>query len=291
MPIRRYGAHVSISGGLESAARATLDAGANAFQIFTRSPRMWRTAPLDSGEVARFKAFRAERGLRPLVVHASYLINLAAADDEARARAVAGFREELERAAAIGADYLVLHPGSAKNQTVDEAIDRLAAGFTEAVRGLDAGPVTVLLENTVGGGASLGRPFDELGRIACSIRRRARKIPLGCCLDTAHTFAGGCDIATAAGLDQTLDAIDRELGLEAVRVIHFNDSKTKLGSRVDRHARLGEGCLGREALQRIARHPRLADKPLILETPVDPDGTHRIGVAALRAMLGLEPIH
>jgi len=288
MPLRRYGAHVSIAGGLDKAIGETLELGANAFQIFTRSPRMWRSSPLKPEEVERFQAARAEHDLRPAVVHASYLINLAAADDEAREKAIAGFREELQRAVAVGADELVFHPGSAKNQTIDEAIDRLAGGFAQAASGLALDRITVLLENTVGGGASLGRPFDELARIARAIRERAPGVRLGYCLDTAHTYAGGADISTAAGLDGTLDEIDRTLGLDAVRVIHFNDSKTKLGSRVDRHARLGEGRIGWDGMQRIALHPALADKPLLLETPHDEDGTHRRNVAALRTMLGLE---
>ena len=285
MSPRRYGAHVSIAGSLESAALATAELGAKAFQIFTRSPRMWRAAPLAPEEIRRLQAVRREHDLRPLVVHASYLINLAAADDEAREKGVAGFREEVERAAQVGADFLVFHPGSAKNQSVEEAIDRLARGYADAVKGVDAPGLTILIENTVGGGATLGRPFDELASIARAIRRSSRRIPLGFCLDTAHLFAGGSDITTVAGLDETLDAVDEAIGLDAVRLIHFNDSKTKLGSRVDRHARLGEGYIGFDALRRIARHRLLADKPLILETPVDEDGTHRRGIESLRAML------
>ena len=224
--------------------------------------------------------------MSPLVVHGSYLLNLAAADPENRAKSVRGFRDEVHRALAIGADYLVIHPGSAKGRdSREQAVEALADAFGEAVRGVRWRALTLLLENTAGGGASLGATFEELDEIRRAIRRRKPNAPVGYCLDTCHLYAAGYDVSTASGLRETLHEADHTLGLGRVKVIHFNDSKTKLGSRLDRHARIGEGRIGREAMRRIVRHPKLRDKAFILETPHDPDGTHTRSVETLRELI------
>lgn len=280
--VRRFGAHTSIAGAIDRGASEAVELGATAFQIFSRSPRIWRAAPIDEAAAARFRALREEHDLRPALVHASYLLNLAAADPEVRRRSVAGFREELERASPIGADAVVLHPGSAKDGCAIEARERFREAFAEAVEGFEWDGLGVLLENTAGGGGSLGCAFDELAELAESCGAAA---PLGFCLDTAHLFASGCDIATPRGLERTLADLDAALGLDRVRAIHFNDSKTARGSRVDRHARLGEGLIGRRALARIVNHPLLRDKPFILETPPDADGSHRGNIAALKQLM------
>ncbi|MBI1354449.1 MAG: deoxyribonuclease IV [Acidobacteria bacterium] len=283
--VRRFGAHTSVAGGLANGAREAIALGANAFQIFTRSPRMWAAPPLDAADVAELGRLRREGDLRPLVIHGSYLLNLAAGDPANRARSILGFRDEVERAAAIDADYLVFHPGSAKDfETPEEAIDSLSDALAEALEGVECGSLTILFENTAGGGASLGRRFEELAAIREAAAAKVRA-PLGFCLDTCHLFAAGYDIGESCILEETLAAADALLGLGAVRVIHCNDSKGKLGSRIDRHARLGEGLLGWDAMERIVQRPELADKVFILETPHDDDGTHTQGVAALRRMM------
>ncbi len=285
MGLARFGAHTSVAGGLANGAKEAVALGATAFQIFTRSPRMWAAAPLSDADVVELKRIRAEADLRPLVIHASYLINLAAGDASNRANSIVAFRDEVVRGVAIGADYLVFHPGSAKDfGSPEEAIVALADGFAEAVDGVDFGGLTILFENTAGGGASLGRTFEELRAIREAAAGRT-KAPLGFCIDTCHAFASGYNIARPEVLDTTLQSVDELLGLDAVPVLHVNDSKAKCGSKVDRHARLGEGLIGWEAMQRIVRHPRLAGKALILETPHDPDGTHTESVKALRKML------
>lgn len=279
----RIGIHTSIQGSLDKSALRAHELGANTFQIFSASPRMWRARMPSAEEIRRLKEARERLDLKPLVVHDNYLINLAAADPALRRRSVAAFRGELERAAALGAEYLVAHPGSSAGQSVEEAIDRVAESIAEAARGLALDGLVLLLENTAGSGAALGSRFEELAEI----RRRASArvdFEIGYCLDTAHCLAAGYDVATAAGLKKTLAEADRVLGLERVRVIHSNDSKAPLGSRVDRHAHIGEGHIGAEGFRRILAHPRLRRKPFILETPVKEEGDDRRNVEMLKQL-------
>jgi deoxyribonuclease-4 len=279
----RIGIHTSIQGSLDKSALRAHELGANTFQIFSASPRMWRARTPSAEEIRRLKEARERLDLRPLVVHDNYLINLAAADPALRRRSVAAFRAELERAAAIGAEYLVAHPGSAAGQSVEEAIDRVAESIAEAARGLALDGLMLLLENTAGSGAALGSRFEELAEI----RRRAAgrvELEIGYCLDTAHCLAAGYDVATAAGLKKTVEEVERALKLERVRVIHSNDSKAPLGSRVDRHAHIGEGHIGAEGFRRILAHPRLRTKPFILETPVKEEGDDRRNVEMLKQL-------
>lgn len=281
---RGIGAHVSIAGTLETAIDQTLDLGCDCLQIFTRSPRAWKAAALDPEQVARFRERRRELGLGPLVVHGSYLINLAAAEAANRERSIEAFRDEVERAGTIGADYLVIHPGSAKDHADrGAAVEALAEAFAESVAGVRWAGLEVLLENTAGGGASLGREFAELAAIRRAIRR-FKRAPIGYCIDTAHSLAAGYDVSTEEGLETTLREIDGRLGLDAVKVIHANDSKAPLGSRVDRHEHIGQGHIGAAAFGRILNHPALRDKAFILETPLGEDGTHRANADKLREL-------
>lgn len=244
---------------------------------------MWAAPELDPEQIAELKKLRAEHDLKPLVVHGSYLLNLASGNAENRRKSTEGFRDEVERSLAIGADYLVFHPGSAKDhESAEDAIASLADAFAEATKGVRWKGLEVLLENTAGGGATLGRDLAELASIRAAILKRKRNAPLGYCLDTAHLYVTGYDIATEAGLKRTVAEIDAHLSLDRVKVIHTNDSKTKLGSRVDRHEHIGEGTIGREAFRRILRHPKLRSKAFILETPHGPDGTHQKNVDALK---------
>ena len=281
----RIGAHTSTAGSLANAAREAIDLGCNCLQIFTRSPRMWSAPNLKSEQVAELEQIREEHDLTPLVVHGSYLLNLASGDPVNRAKSIAGFRDEIDRSLAIGADCLVFHPGSAKDHNSPEvAIRSLAAAFAEATKGVRWKGLEVLLENTAGGGATLGRELSELRTIRDAILRKKRNAPVGYCLDTAHLHASGYDIATEAGLKRTLAEIAANLGLENVKVIHTNDSKTKLGSRVDRHEHIGKGWIGADAFRRILLHPKLRGKPFILETPHGEDGSHRANVDKLKAL-------
>lgn len=257
--------------------------GANTFQIFSASPRMWRPARLEPAQVRLFRQTRERLDLAPLAVHDCYLINLAAAGGNLRARSIAAFRAEIRRALALGADYLVAHPGSCGSQSPEQGIRTLAASLAQAARGINTAGLTILLENTAGAGAQLGGSFEEL-RAICDAALSRADIHIGYCLDTAHCLAFGYDVATEDGLRRTIRAASRVLGLEHVRLIHASDSKTPLGSRVDRHQHIGRGFIGRDGFRRILRHPRLRSKPFILETPIDRPGDDRRNMLALKRL-------
>ena len=243
---------------------------------------MWRARLPDPVQVESLLSIRRKHRLDPLVVHVNYLVNLASRDPVIRAQSIATFRGELERAAIVGADFLVVHPGSSKGQSPDDAISACADGLCQAADGFD-GPVTVLLENTAGCGSTLGSRFEELH----AIRERAApglKIPVGYCLDTCHLWAVGFDLATPAGLRDTVRHAGDTLGLDRVPVFHANDSKSPRGSRVDRHARIGHGHIGREPFRRLLAHPRLRGKTFISETPVESEGGDRRNMTTLRRL-------
>ena len=280
----RIGIQTSIAGDISSSLEIAHGLGANAVQIFSSSPRMWNRGGMRiaEAEAARFRARRKELGLGPLVIHDNYLINLASPNPVLRTRSVQAFHQELVRAIALGADYLVAHPGSGRESTPLAAVAAIAQGLKQAARGLKLGDLKILLENTAGQGTSIGSRFEELRAILDS----SPDLPLGICIDTAHTFAAGWDLRTAEGLEHTLQALDRTVGLDRVYVVHVNDSKTHVGSRVDRHEHIGKGKIGLEAFGRILNHPLLAARAFILETPIDAPGDDRRNVAALWKLLG-----
>lgn len=275
----RIGAHTSAAGGVHMAAQKAADIGCNALQVFTRSPRMWRGTAPSRESAERLQELREEHDLNPVAVHGCYLTNLAAADPAILAKSQTSFRLELDNARAIGADYLVIHPGSARGQTVEQAIEVFATALASAQRGFDWGSLRLLLENTAGGGATLGRSFKELADLRQALASRC-DAPVGYCLDTAHCFAAGYDVSTERGLRDTVRKARQVLGMERVRLIHANDSKTALGSNSDRHESIGDGQIGAEAFARILRHPQLRSKPMILETPFI-DGGHAENVRRL----------
>jgi deoxyribonuclease-4 len=240
---------------------------------------MWKPSQPNPQDVTKLKAARHKYDLTPLVIHVNYLVNLAAADAVIRAKSVAAFRGELERAETIGADYLVVHPGSYKGRTREEGIEAVAQGIQDAHAGMSNPKVTVLLENTVGAGAQLGGNLEELKAIA-------GKTPLrvGYCLDTCHLLGAGFPIHTPAGLEDTVRHIDRVLGLRDVCIFHANDSKAPLGARLDRHEHIGEGYIGMKGFRRILTHPELRSKPFILETPVDEEGDDRRNLDTLKKL-------
>ncbi|HVW86723.1 MAG TPA: deoxyribonuclease IV [Bryobacteraceae bacterium] len=286
MAFLRIGIHTSRANALENAAVKAHELGANTFQIFSSSPRMWRASVPDPADIKRFREARERFDLQPLAIHVNYLVNLATLDPVIREKSIISFRGELDRAAAIGAEYLVLHPGNYKGQSLEEGMAAFVLGLAEAARGFHAPGVTVLFENTVGGGCQIGSRFQEL-RTLRDLAARETDLPVGYCLDTCHLLAAGFDVASKAGLDQTIQAIDATLGLDLVRVIHANDSKGALGSRLDRHQNIGEGNIGEAGFRRILRHPALRRKPFILETPVDEDGDDQRNVDALKRLAGI----
>jgi deoxyribonuclease IV len=244
---------------------------------------MWRASVPDPADVKRFKDARARFDLSPLAIHVNYLVNLATFDPVIREKSILSFRGELDRAAVIGAEYLVLHPGSYKGQSLEEGIAAFVDGLAEAAREFRAPGLTVLLENTVGSGCQIGKRFEEL-RLIRDLAARATDLPLGYCLDTCHLLASGYDVAQAAGLKQTVAEAEGVLGMDLVKVTHANDSKGALNSHLDRHENIGQGQIGEAGFRRILRHPVLRTKPFILETPVDEEGDDQKNVDALKRL-------
>jgi deoxyribonuclease-4 len=284
----RIGHHTSISGALENSALKAVELGANTFQIFSSSPRQWKASVPSAPGIAQFQRVREKHDLTPLVIHDNYLINLASVHENIRAMSIEAFRGELVRAIAIGAEYLVAHPGNYKGQTVEQGILNFLQGVVAAANGLKFGKLMLLIENTVGAGAQLGGRLEEL-QVMREYGQTMTDLPIGFCLDTCHLLASGFDIANPAGLKKTVAEADRILGLEHVRVIHANDSKGALGSHIDRHANIGEGHIGLEGFRGILAHPKLRTKPFILETPVDKEGDDRKNVEMLRQLSAKSP--
>ncbi len=262
--------------------------GANTLQIFSSSPRTWRASRPDPTQIQRLKAARERLDLKPLVVHANYLINLAAADPKLRAQSIESFRGEIERATAIGAEYLVVHPGSYGEQGLERGICTLIESVRSAEHGLKTKGLTILIENTVGGGTKLGGRFEEL-RVMRELAKKFVKTNVALCLDTAHLLASGHDVATAEGLRKMVREAEASFGLENVKVMHANDSKTPLGSHNDRHAHIGEGYIGDEGFRGILAHPKLRTKPFILETPHDREEDARRNVEKLKSLCRKRP--
>jgi deoxyribonuclease-4 len=277
----RIGFHAPIAGGLQNALTKSHQLGCDAVQIFSRNPRGWNARPLDAEQIETFRRVRAETGIDPVVIHANYLINLSAADPVVREKSVASFREEVLRGLALGADYLVVHPGSAKGACEADAIRTCAESLREACAGVEFGSFRVLLENTAGQGACIGHRFEHLREIV----ETCPELNLGVCLDTAHAFTAGYDIRTEDGFAATLESVERNVGAENVRAVHFNDSKADYNSRVDRHWHIGLGHIGTEALRRVAREPRLAHAAFLLETPLDYEGDDERNLTVLRSFV------
>ena len=245
---------------------------------------MWRGGAPSQESVERLQEVRRNHDLNPLAVHGCYLTNLAAADPAVSAKSKESFHLEIENARKIGADYLVIHPGSARGQSTDQAIEVFATALAEAQQGFDWGSLRLLLENTAGGGATLGRSFAELEHLRQSAKARC-DAPLGFCIDTAHCFAAGYDVSTDSGLRDTVHEMHQCLGMEHVHLIHANDSKTALGSNSDRHESIGDGQIGSDAFARILHHSQLGSKPMILETPFI-DESHAENVRRLWSLAG-----
>jgi deoxyribonuclease IV len=285
----RIGIHTSTAGALQRSAIKAVELGANTFQIFSASPRMWRTRRPDAEHIRLLNQQREKGDLVPLAIHDSYLINLAAPASEIREKSVEGFRGEIERALLIGAEYLVAHPGNYKGLTIEQGVLNVAEGIALAWRSLDPElrrkpKLKILLENTAGAGAQLGGKLNELALIR-SLAEPYLDIPIGFCLDTCHCYVSGFDVSQEKGLTDFLLLASETLGLQNVPVIHSNDTKMNLGSHCDRHAHIGEGNIGVEGFRRILNHPSLREKAFILETPVDKPGDDLRNVRALQKLV------
>ncbi len=261
----RIGFHAPIKDGLHQSLLIAKETGCDAVQLFSRNPRGWKAKPLTDEAVALFRKTRKQTKISPVLIHANYLINLAAADEILLLKSIESFREEVERAIALGVDYLVVHPGSARGCPEQDALEICALSLQVACKRLQFAKLKILLENTAGQGECIGHRFEHLR----AIMRACPELPLGVCVDTAHSFTAGYDIREADGLEATIAIIKKTVGLKNVRAVHFNDSRAPFNSRVDRHWHIGEGHIGADALRRFAQHPKLAHCAFILETPYD----------------------
>jgi deoxyribonuclease-4 len=279
----KFGAHMSISGGLHKAFGQGERAGCDTIQIFSKNQQQWRGKPLLEQDIAQFKAEQQRCGFGPLIVHDSYLINLASPNDELWEKSIAAFADELERCAALGIPYLVTHPGAHTGSGEDAGLEREVAALNRLFERGVGGDVLVLLETTAGQGSCLGHRFEHLARLIELVDRDER---LGVCVDTCHILAAGYDIRTPVAYAATFDEFDRVVGIGRIKAFHLNDSQKDLGSRVDRHTHIGEGCVGLDGFRSIVNDPRFADLPMILETPKSDDLTEDIAnLAKLRGLI------
>lgn len=261
MPL--LGAHMSIAGGYYKAVEAAARLGMKTCQIFTRNNNQWQAKPITAEEAKRFRDAVAETGLKRLSSHASYLINLAAADDALWEKSLAGMVEEVRRAAVLGLAGVVVHPGSAGTATPEQGLDRIVAALDRVSAETAKLPTEIWLETTAGQGSSLGWQFEELAALMTGVRDASR---LGVCVDTCHIFAAGYPIHAAAGYHDTIDRLAATVGLARVRAWHLNDSLKPFASRVDRHAHIGHGEIGLDAFRLLLNDPRFAPLPMYLET-------------------------
>jgi len=262
------GCHLSVTRGYEAMGRTMLEFGGNTFAWFTRNPRGGKTRDVDPEDAAALNALLRREGFGPMVAHGSYTMNLCAANPVTRANGIDMLARDLERMALFPGSLYNFHPGAHTGQGVERGIEQIAEALNGAM-----GPeprTTVLLETMAGKGSEVGGCFEELREI---LDRAAHPERLGVCFDTCHTWDAGYDIAE--DLDGVLTRFDKVVGLDRLRAVHFNDSKNARGSRKDRHEKLGQGCIGMEALRRVALHPALQGLPFILETPNDDAGYRR----------------
>jgi deoxyribonuclease-4 len=260
----RLGLHLSITGGIDRAVDRAVERGCNTLQMFSRNPRGWRSKRLGLAEVENFRTKLGKSGVWPVFVHTPYLLNLASPKEDVYRRSVAALKDELRRAAELGVPYIVTHLGSHLGYGKREGFRRIVDAVNDSFSAVE-NDVVLLLENTAGTRNSMGSSFEDIEYIASRIEDRGR---VGVCFDTCHAFAAGYDLVSRGAVEHTLRRFDEVIGLRELRLVHLNDSKGSLGSRIDRHEHIGMGKIGERGFRNIL-HSRLGQLPLILETPID----------------------
>ena len=279
MPL--FGAHMSIAGGYHRALLTAQRHDCEALQLFTKNSNQWRAKELTAEEVTTFAETRRQTRVRTLLAHDSYLINLASPDETLYRRSITAFSEELRRAEKLGLDYLVTHPGAHVGSGEEAGLKRVAAALDEVHQDCPRFHVQILLETTAGQGSCLGHRFEHLAWLLEQVAEPER---VGVCLDTCHVFAAGYGLASPAAYRATFKTFDQIIGLERLRAFHLNDSRKPLGSRVDRHAHIGNGCLGLEPFRRLVNDRRFRELPMILETPKEEEGVEDMDAINLRTL-------
>jgi deoxyribonuclease-4 len=278
------GAHMSVAGGHERAIDRALACEMTACQIFTKNANQWKAKPIEPDAAQRFRDRWAGSGMKGLVAHDSYLINIASSDDALWEKSRLAFREELDRCDILGVPFLVTHPGAHLGAGVEAGIARVVAAIDQIHDERPDGQAVILIETTAGQGTTLGRTFEEIAAIVGGVADRTR---IGVCFDTCHVFAAGYELRDETSYAATFAAFDAIVGLSRLKAIHLNDSKKGLGSHVDRHTHIGEGELGIEPFRFLLNDARLAGLPGILETPKgDDDADDKRNIATLRGLIG-----
>lgn len=270
------GCHLSCSKGYRAMAEQAVELGGNTFQFFTRNPRGGRAKDLDPADLAAFHEFCAENGIERILAHAPYTLNPCSSKEETREFARMTLSDDLMRMESTPHQLYNMHPGSATGQPLDTAIGQIVDALNGCM--LKGGTTTVLLETMAGKGSEVGGRFEELAAIIDGVEDKEH---IGVCLDTCHVWEGGYDIA--GNLEGVLDEFDRTIGLDRLHAIHLNDSKNPCGAQKDRHERIGEGCIGFDALAAVVNHPALRDLPFFLETPQEALEGYAEEIARLRA--------
>jgi deoxyribonuclease-4 len=260
----RLGLHLSIQGSIDRVVDRGVERGCNTFQMFSRNPRGWHSKKLGSEELELFRSKLRESGIWPVFIHTPYLLNLASPKDDVYAKSVDLLKDELRRAAELGVPYVVTHLGSHLGYGKMDGFRRIVGAVNDSFSSVE-NEVVLLLENTAGTKNSMGSSFEDVGRILSKIKVGER---VGVCFDTAHAFAAGYDLVSRGAVEHTLQRFDEVVGLEALKLVHLNDSRGALGSRVDRHEHIGLGRIGEQGFRNILQS-RLGQLPLILETPID----------------------
>jgi deoxyribonuclease IV len=281
---RRIGIHTSTAGGPDTAAERAYRLGCNTFQIFSSSPRQWKPYTLGPSQCAEMSRLREKYNLRPLVIHASYLLNLAGGNPEFYAKTITAFRGEVERALALCAEYLVVHCGSFRGHSREEGLARTANAIRLATQDMDLSKhsLTVLIENSAGAEYSLGSRVEQVAALVGVLREL---IPVAACIDTCHLHVSGYDIVSDEGYEDTIRVIDETVGLNNIPVWHCNDAKAAFGSKLDRHQHIGQGTIGLAPFRRLLNDRRVSSAAFIAETPIDAPGDDRRNVEALKGLV------
>lgn len=266
---QKFGAHLSVAGGLHLAFDEALEVGCDCLQIFVKNQRQWKANPLSDEQVRLYKAAQERSGVSPVIAHASYLINLASPEDANRTKSRDALTDELERCEALGVSGLVVHPGAHMGSGMESGIIAIAKSLDEVHHATSGFRCRVLLETTAGQGSTVGHQVEQLGGILDRTKSPDR---LGVCVDTCHVFAAGYDIRKASEYERLLDELTRFVGIERIECIHTNDSKGDCGSHLDRHEHITKGKIGKQGFEILLNDARLAAVPRILETPKGTDG-------------------
>lgn len=283
-----FGAHMSISGGVAKSFGRGESIGIETMQIFAKNDRQWKAKPYLDSDIEMYKNEATRTGITPVIVHDSYLINLASPNDELWEKSIAAFADELQRCASLGIPYIVTHPGAHVGSGEVAGIERQIVALNRLFdEGVGEG-VTVLLETTAGQGTVLGFRFEQLAGIMEGVRQQDR---VAVCVDTCHLLAAGYDIRTPEAYANTFAEFDRIIGLDRIKAFHLNDSQKELGSRVDRHTHIGQGFVGLEAFRLLVNDVRFAHLPMVIETPKGEDmAEDRENLALLRSLVGTQAV-